>query len=220
VLQSQLPRLLRFVLGFPALFPCLPVPKLVRVVDLPRLPFLISSSLVSLQPTRFNTSLYASLRFCCLYLLFLSPFAMLCDICVGVIQHRRGLRSVRTRLDDGEGWYTRNLGDLENLGDNPAHVVGFEYSHHLTLGTLIDSVSAGCWICRSLWEDLSESGRDIMRNFDTTAENKGLTEMSIERTTGRGYRIAITVIKQAMGSRAYSLEPGQRLSYSVKTEFD
>jgi hypothetical protein len=167
--------------------------------------YLATPDFLSLIPPRStcfkNSSQHASLHFRCLHPLFLSPLAMLCGICVGVIQYRRGLRRVYTTLD-GEymKMHSRNLeGILENVS-------GLEFSHHLTFNTLTDSVSRGCRICRSLWENLSESERDRMRNFVTTAENRDLTKMSIGYRTDLGYEMRIYTTDSKM---RYGLDPGQ-----------
>jgi hypothetical protein len=131
---------------------------------------------------------------------------MLCDICVGVIQHRRGIDSTYTELDGKAGWHFRDLADhLENL----VHV---QCLHHSTFGTLTDSVSRGCRICRSFWDNLSESERDIVRNLDTTTEKRGLTEMEIRYTTDHGYTIMVCVEEFPIISHAHGLEPGKCLS--------
>jgi hypothetical protein len=116
------------------------------------------------------------------------------------------MQATCTNLNGQKEWHSQNLEDhLENL-------VGFVSSHHLTFGELTDSVGRGCRICQSLWEDLSEYERDSMRDSDTTAENKGLTEMEIRYTTGYGYEINIRVKNTRRLSCAYGLKPGQCLS--------
>jgi hypothetical protein len=141
---------------------------------------------------------------------------MLCDVCVGVIQHRRGIRVATTELNGNTKHHHKNFEDiLENL-------VGFVSNHHWTYSTLTDSVSRGCRICRAFWEGLYESQRESIRNhdLDTTAENEGLTEMMIGCTTDCDYEITICVWELREYSYAYTLRPGQCLSQFVRTEFD
>jgi hypothetical protein len=131
---------------------------------------------------------------------------MLCEVCVGVIQHRRGLQFACTYLNGKLEYHFENLrDDLENLRL-------FQYSHHLAFSTLADSVSRGCRICRSFWDDLSESERDGMRNLETAAENENLTAMRIEHANDCSYEITIHVKELLIFWVAYSLEPGQCLS--------
>jgi hypothetical protein len=131
---------------------------------------------------------------------------MLCDICVGVIQHRRGMKTTCTRLNGKLERHRGNLGD--NL-ENPQNLVFFRSSHHLTFDTLTDSVGKGCRICRSFWKDLSESRRDSMRDLNVTAENESLTDMLIKSTIDCDYAITILASNPLMIWCAYSLEPGQ-----------
>jgi hypothetical protein len=150
-----------------------------------------------------HSSLYNSPHLCCLHRLLLSPLVMLCDICVGVIQYRRGMHFACTKLNGEYQDHSENFEDiLENL-------YYFRSSHHPALSTLTDSVSRGCRICRSLWEGLSEHKRDSMRNFDTTAEDQSLTTMTISYTTDRSYEVSILISGLFTYRSSYSLEPGQ-----------
>jgi hypothetical protein len=125
---------------------------------------------------------------------------MLCDICLGVIQHRRGMRTASIKSNVKTKWHP------VNPGDNLKNLIRFRSSHHRTFSTLSESMSRGCRICRSLWKDLSESERDTIRNFDATAENRDLTEMRIDDTTDRGYNIIIKLV--GLFTSVYGLHPG------------
>jgi hypothetical protein len=130
---------------------------------------------------------------------------MLCDVCVGVIQYRRGMYQALTRLNGEDEWH------YENFEDNLENLVYFGSFHHGTFDTLIDSVSRGCQICGSWWKKLSESERDSIRNFDTTVEDKALTVMYISYTWDHLYDIAIFPKGLPLGVCTHGLEPGQCL---------
>jgi hypothetical protein len=139
---------------------------------------------------------------------------MLCDVCVGVIQYRRNMRSVNITSYGREEWR------YDNLEDHQQNLVCFTSSHHQTFSTLADSLSRGCPICQSLWEGLSEYEQDSMRNFDTTAENRDLTVLCIGGAVDGIYSISISVNRERKSLSACCLEPGQCLPYFVRTEFD
>lgn len=76
---------------------------------------------------------------------------MICYVCDGVLQHRNGL--------------------LSNSINSDGHRI-IKMVHHRTARSLQDSVVQGCYICRLLWDDLSDVDQEALKVVSNRATLK------------------------------------------------
>ena len=132
---------------------------------------------------------------------------MLCQTCIGVLQHREGFV---------ETWGTPK---------HPAVLC----AHHRTVRTLEASAAQDCQICQPFWNDLSDPEQQALREQDSKGIDSGvekekindschsyLTNVDIQRQ-GERYQLSIhiarstteqtTLFGRAVGPYYYALQP-------------
>ena len=93
---------------------------------------------------------------------------MLCDVCIGVIQHHRN--KIHTWRSRRRGKDTLSDKKEEDEDEERLEVSAHEHLHHLTFSSLADSITAKCPICMSFWKKSYESDQESMRVFDDVTE--------------------------------------------------
>ena len=90
--------------------------------------------------------------------------SMICDTCIGVLQHRDNL----SYQSDGPEGIARTDGEATagDTGPENHRSLVIWCGHHLTSVSLARSAAAGCHICQPVWDQCSTSEKQSMRAIE------------------------------------------------------